>query len=404
MNRSVEFTGAQGQKIAGLLDLPDGRPPRAMALFAHCFSCSKDIAASRVIARTLAAEGYGVLRFDFTGLGASEGAFEDTNFSTNLADLESAAHWLAAEYEAPSLLVGHSLGGAAVVAVASRLESVKAVATIGAPSDADHVIHAFGSRLEEIETQGEADVNLAGRPFKIKKQFVEDVSGAKVRDAAADLGRALLVLHSPLDQVVGIENATGLFVAAKHPKSFVSLDDADHLLSRKADASYAARMIAVWAAGYLDAEADAQPTQADHGQMTVTETGIGNFQNLVTVGRHQFLADEPLSVGGDDTGPTPYDFLMAGLGACTAMTLRMYASRKKWPLEKVSVSLSHAKDYATDCVDCDGKSRIDVFERTISIIGDLDDAQRARLVEIADKCPVHRTLEAQAVVRTQLGQ
>ncbi|MEO9971761.1 MAG: bifunctional alpha/beta hydrolase/OsmC family protein [Hyphomonadaceae bacterium] len=403
MDKAIEFPGAQGQQLAGVLDLPDGQPPRAMVLFAHCFSCSKDFATSRVVARTLAAEGYGVLRFDFTGLGASEGAFEDTNFSTNLADLESAAHWLASEYEAPSLLVGHSLGGAAVVAVASRLDSVKAVATIGAPSDADHVIHNFGSRLDEIEEHGEAEVNLAGRPFKIKQQFVEDVSGAKVREAAANLDRALLVLHSPLDQVVGIENASGLFAAAKHPKSFVSLGQADHLLTRKADAEYAANMIAAWSAGYVDQPAPVAASGSSDGRVTVSETGNGDFQNLVVAGRHQFLADEPLSVGGDDTGPTPYDLLLAGLGACTAMTLRMYAARKKWPLDQVSVSLSHSKDYATDCVDCDPKSRIDVFERTITINGDLDDAQRERLLEIADKCPVHRTLEAKAAVRTQLA-
>lgn len=403
MDKAIEFSGADGQQLAGILDVPDGQAPRAMALFAHCFSCSKDIAAARVIARTLAAEGYGVLRFDFTGLGASEGAFEDTNFSTNLADLESAAHWLASEYEAPSLLVGHSLGGAAVVAVASRLESVKAVATIGAPSDADHVIRNFGSRLDEIEARGEAEVSLAGRPFKIKKQFVEDVSGAKVRDAAGNLGRALLVLHSPLDQVVGIENASGLFVAAKHPKSFISLGQADHLLSRKSDAEYAANLIAAWSASYIDTPVAQQVPAHSDGGVTVSETGIGDFQNLVTVGRHQFLADEPVSVGGGDTGPTPYDFLLAGLGSCTAMTLRMYAGRKKWPLENVSVVLSHSKDYATDCVDCDPKSRIDVFVREITIKGDLDTAQRERLLEIADKCPVHRTLEAKATVRTHLA-
>ena len=403
MDQAVDFSGADGQRLAGRLDLPNGKPPRAMVLFAHCFSCSKDIAAARVIARTLAEAGFGVMRFDFTGLGASEGAFEDTNFSTNIADLESASAWLAENYDAPSILVGHSLGGAAVVAVASRLPSVKAVATIGAPSDADHVIHTFGSRLDEIEQRGEADVNLAGRPFKIKKQFVEDVSGAKVREAAASLGRALLVLHSPLDEVVGIENASGLFVTAKHPKSFISLGKADHLLSRKTDAIYAANMIASWAEGYIAEVETPSPVTPFSSKMTVSETGIGRFQNLVRVGRHEFLADEPLSVGGDDTGPTPYDFLLAGLGACTAMTLRMYAERKKWPLEKVSVTLSHAKDYATDCVDCDPKSRIDIFEREITILGDLDDAQRQRLLEIADKCPVHRTLEAKAEVHTRLA-
>ena len=403
MDQAIEFSGADGQKLAGKLDLPAGRTMRAMVLFAHCFSCSKDIAAARTIARTLAEAGFGVLRFDFTGLGASEGAFEDTNFSTNLADLESAAAWLADNHQTPSLLVGHSLGGAAVVAVASRLPSVKAVATIGAPSDADHVIQAFGSRLDEIEQSGEAEVDLAGRPFKIKKQFVEDVTGAKVREAAANLDCALLVLHSPFDQVVGIENASGLFVAAKHPKSFLSLGKADHLLSKKSDAIYAANIIACWADGYIDAGEAGASAVPESGKMTVTETGNGRFQNLVRVGKHEFLADEPLSVGGDDTGPTPYDFLLAGLGACTAMTLRMYATRKKWPLEQVSVALSHAKDYATDCVDCDPKSRIDVFVREITILGDLDETQRQKLLEIADKCPVHRTLEAKAAVKTRLA-
>ncbi len=403
MDKTIQFEGAEGQQLAGKLDLPTGQPPRAMVLFAHCFSCSKDIAAARVIARTLAQAGYGVLRFDFTGLGASDGAFEDTNFSTNLADIESAAGWLADHYEAPAMLVGHSLGGAAVVAVASRLASVKAVATIGAPSDADHVIHSFGSRLDEIEQRGEAEVDLAGRPFKIKQQFVEDVTGAKVREAAADLGRALLVMHSPLDQVVGIENASGLFVAAKHPKSFLSLGEADHLLSRKSDAIYAANMIAAWADGYLDAPADSKQPAPASGTMIVSETGIGKFQNLVRTGQHVFLADEPVSFGGDDTGPNPYDFVLAGLGSCTAMTLRMYAGRKKWPLDQVSVSLSHAKEHADDCVDCDPKSRIDVFDRTITILGDLDETQRQRLLEIADKCPVHRTLEANAHIRTHLA-
>ena len=403
MDKAIQFEGAEGQQLAGKLDLPTGQPPRAMVLFAHCFSCSKDIAAARVIARTLAQAGYGVLRFDFTGLGASDGAFEDTNFSTNLADIESAAGWLADHYKAPSMLVGHSLGGAAVVAVASRLPSVKAVATIGAPSDADHVIQSFGSRLDEIEQRGEAEVDLAGRPFKIKQQFVEDVTGAKVREAAADLGRALLVMHSPLDQVVGIENASGLFVAAKHPKSFLSLGEADHLLSRKSDAIYAANMIASWADGYLDAPEESPQPAPVSGTMIVSETGIGKFQNLVRTGQHVFLADEPLSFGGDDTGPNPYDFLLAGLGSCTAMTLRMYAERKKWPLDQVRVTLSHAKEHADDCVDCDPKSRIDVFDRTITILGDLDETQRQRLLEIADKCPVHRTLEANAHIRTQLA-
>lgn len=402
MSEHVEFESANGQALTGILDLPTDRMPRAMALFAHCFSCSKDIAAARVIARELAMQGIGVLRFDFTGLGQSEGEFADTNFSTNLDDLVAAADWLAVHHGGPDILVGHSLGGAAVVAVASRLDMVKAVATIGAPSDAEHVIHAFGSRVDEIKERGEAEVQLAGRPFTIKRQFVDDVAGAKVRDAAAALGRPLLVMHAPLDDVVGIENAGGLFVAAKHPKSFVSLDTADHLLSKASDARYAADVIATWAARYAVAKESAQSADPAAG-MVVRETGNGPFENRITVGKHVMLADEPVSVGGRDNGPNPYDFVSAGLGACTSMTLRMYAGRKKWPLDKVSVHVSHAKDYAHDCEHCETDSKVDIFERVIVIEGDLDEDQRAILLEIADKCPVHRSLEGSVHVRTRAG-
>lgn len=397
MSQDVIFTGSEGQRLAGRLDLPTGAP-RAMALFAHCFSCSKDIVAAREIARRLAVNGIGVLRFDFTGLGASEGVFSDTNFSTNLDDLESAAKWLETVHEAPSLLIGHSLGGAAVVAVAAKVPSVQAVATIGAPSDAEHVIHAFSSQLDEIESKGEADVLLAGRPFKIKRQFVEDVSGAKVRQAAGALDRPLLVMHAPRDEVVGIDNATGLFVAAKHPKSFVSLDKADHLLTRPEDARYAADVIAAWVGNYIPERLD--EITIVEGAM-VEETRNGRYEALVRTGRHSLIADEPVSVGGSDKGPDPYGFLSAGLGACTTMTMRMYADRKKWPVDKLSVSVTHAKDYADDCEHCEQDRKIDIFERTIHIEGDLDDAQHARMLEIADKCPVHRTLESAAHVRTR---
>ena len=400
MRKAITFPGAAGQTLSGRLDLPDG-PVRAMALFAHCFSCSKDIAAAREIAGVLADAGIGVLRFDFTGLGSSEGDFADTNFSTNLEDLEAAARWLAETHQAPDLLIGHSLGGAAVVAVADRLASVKAVATIGAPSDADHVIQQFGSKLDEIESSGEAEVLLAGRPFTIKRQFVEDVSGAKVKHAAAALGRPLLVLHAPLDVIVGIDNATGLFLSARHPKSFVSLDKADHLLSRPEDARYAAEVILGWSSRYLPAQGETQAPQGPINGLRVEETGAGKFQARVQVGKHDFLADEPISVGGDDTGPTPYDLVSAGLGACTTMTLRMYAERKGWPVGKIAVDVSHAKDYADDCANCEQDRKIDVFERVITIAGDLTEEQHARMLEIADKCPVHRTLESVAHVRTR---
>ena len=395
MSKNIEFEGANGQMLSGILELPSGKTPAAMVLFAHCFSCSKDIIAARVIARTLAELGYGVLRFDFTGLGQSEGSFSDTNFSTNLDDLESAANWLAAEYGGPDIIVGHSLGGAAVIAVTHRLPSVKAVATIGAPSDADHVIHNFGSRLDEIEERGEAEVLLAGRPFTIKKQFVDDVSGAKVKSAVETLNRPLLVMHAPTDMVVGIENASGLFAHAKHPKSFVSLDTADHLLSRKEDAAYAAGVIANWAVRYVPVDA---PNSAPAGEgVYVNETGHGRYENLVSTGKHKLIADEPVSVGGDDNGPGPYEYLSAGLGACTSMTLRMYADRKGWPLEKVGVRVLFSRE--PDPANPDGEAQ-DTFSRIIDIEGELDESQRARLLEIADKCPVHKTLERVVHVRT----
>jgi len=399
MAQNVTFQGKAGQTLTGILELPTGALPRAMALFAHCFSCSKDIAAARIISRELAAKGIGVLRFDFTGLGKSEGDFADTNFSTNLDDLEAAANWLAENHSGPDLLVGHSLGGAAVVTVASRLPMVKAVATIGAPSDADHVIHNFGSKLDEIETRGEAEVLLAGRPFTIKKQFVEDVSGAKVRDAVANLRRPLLVMHAPTDQTVSIDNASGLFVAAKHPKSFVSLDTADHLLSNKDDAAYAATLICGWVGRYLPEQEQAEP--ASHDGVYVSETGGGRFENLVVSGKHKIIADEPVSVGGGDAGPGPYEFVSAGLGACTSMTLRMYAGRKKWPLEKVGVHVSFSRE--PNLEDPAGEKR-DTFERVIDIEGDLDEEQRARLLEIADRCPVHRTLERVVHVKTRFAR
>ncbi|MEL6323063.1 MAG: bifunctional alpha/beta hydrolase/OsmC family protein [Pseudomonadota bacterium] len=402
MTETVHFSGADGQKLAGRLDLPEGRI-QAFALFAHCFSCSKDIVAAREIARTLAAKGIGVLRFDFTGLGASEGAFSDTNFSTNLADLEAAAHWLEDNYAAASLLVGHSLGGAAVVAVADRLPSVRAIATIGAPSDAGHVIHQFGSKLDEIAENGEAEVLLAGRPFHIKQQFVEDVSGQKVKEAAANLRRPLLVMHAPRDAVVGIDNATGLFLSAKHPKSFISLDDADHLLSRKEDARYAGEVIAGWAGRYVKVSEAAPAVELAAPGVRVEETRAGKYEARVSVGSHSFLSDEPAAVGGRNAGPSPYDLLAAGLGACTVMTLRMYADRKGWPVERVTTTVTHAKDYADDCDHCEDGRNVDVFERTIKIDGDLDADQHARMIEIADKCPVHRTLEGTAHIRTHVA-
>lgn len=404
----VSFPGGMEAELAARLDLPPG-PVRAYALFAHCFTCSKDILAAKRIAEELSAKGIAVLRFDFTGLGSSEGEFASTNFSSNVADLLRAADFMRTHYRAPDILIGHSLGGAAVLAAAGDVPEVKAVATIGAPADAAHVIHNFGAKLDEIDATGEAEVSLAGRPFTIRKQFLEDLKSQTLRARIKSMKKALMVLHSPLDDTVGIDNAAEIFTAAKHPKSFVSLDTADHLLTKKADAGYAAEVIAAWASRYIDADAVEAPQDEDI--VRVTETGGGKFQNTMASGRHHLFADEPTKVGGLDSGPAPYDFLSMALGACTSMTLRLYADRKKLPISNISVDVTHGKVHAEDCEDCaldyapgDAAARtgkIDRFERILTIEGDIDDATHARMVEIADKCPVHRTLEAGAAIVTK---
>jgi len=397
------FQGHSGDTLAARLDLPSG-PVRAYALFAHCFTCSKDLFAARTISQGLAQRGIGVLRFDFTGLGSSEGEFANTNFSSNVQDLLAAAEHLKQRFAAPKILIGHSLGGAAVLAAAGALPDVKAVATIGAPADVGHVLKNFGATVEEIQQRGQADVTLVGRRFTIQKQFVEDVQEQKLTARIANMRKAFLVMHSPVDQIVGIDNAAKIFAAAKHPKSFVSLDEADHLMSGADDAVYASGIIAAWAARFLPADAS---DQSMHDAVVVSETGIGKFQNVVLAGQHQLLADEPKSVGGLDSGPSPYDYLSAGLGACTAMTLRMYANLKKLELGRVTVEVRHGKLATEHCADCGkaaegGSGKIDRFERIISVDGALDDALREKLVEIAAKCPVHRTLEAEAAVVTRV--
>ena len=400
----ADFTGHDGAKLAARLDFPTGRHVRAYALFAHCFTCSKDVLAARWIAGELARLGIAVLRFDFTGLGSSKGEFASTNFSSNIADLVLAADWLRDRHRAPQLLIGHSLGGAAVLAAAERMPEVKAVVTIGAPADTEYVLHNFQADLSRIESDGVADVSLQGRPFRIEKQFLDDVRAVKLKQHVADLDRALLVMHSPVDATVGVENATEIFLAARHPKSFVSLDRADHLLTEERDALFAARVIRSWVARYLDAAPEAEPER--DGVTRVAETGNGKFQQVVTVGRHTWFADEPESYGGDDTGPSPYDMLAAALGACTTMTLRMYADRKKWDLGTLSVEVSHAKVHGKDCAECDeeqaSRSRIDRFERRIHVDGTVDPSEHEKLLEIADKCPVHRTMEHGSVVTTVL--
>lgn len=406
MTRSekVEFPGAGGETLAGRLDRPAGRP-RAFALFAHCFTCSKDVFAAQRISTALAERNVAVLRFDFTGLGNSQGDFANTNFSSNIADLVAAADFLRQAHQAPKLLIGHSLGGAAVPLAATRIPECTGVATLNAPFDPQHVQHLFADALETIQGAGEAKVTLAGRSFTIRKDFVDDLLRHSPRDNLRDLRRALLIFHATKDKIVGIENARLIYEAALHPKSFIALDGADHFLSRRDDAIYIADMLAAWAGRYLEPEAAVPPPQAGAGMVVVSGAGEGVFPHLISAHGHLLRADEPVELGGGDSGPSPYDFLLAGLGACTAMTLRLYAERKKWPLANAQVTLRHAKIHAADCGDCETREgKLDRIERVVRLDGPLDAEQRARLLEIADKCPVHKTLTSEIVIATTLAE
>jgi len=396
----VEFKGSTGETIAGKLDKPIG-PIRAYALYAHCFTCTKEFIGSRSICQELASHGIAILRFDFTGLGASSGEFSETNFCSNVLDLKAAAKFMEQELEAPQLLIGHSLGGAAVLAVSKDIESAKVVISIAAPADADHVIHNFSDYIEEIESKGVAQVKLGRRTLTIKRQFLEDLRAQNVTKDLGDVRKAFLIMHSPTDDTVGVENASRIYAAAKHPKSFISLDKADHLLTKPEDAAYVAATIHTWASRYLPREED--KTQKWEGHVTVSETGASKFQNWVQAGPHGFMADEPKSYGGTETGPTPYNLLGAALGACTSMTLRNYAALKKIDVERIKVAVEYSKIHIEDCNECEQgqNGKIDQFERRIEIQGDVEESVKARMLEIADRCPVHRTLENNAHIVTK---
>ena len=400
----IEFDGAHGDRLAARLEHPVG-PLRAVALFAHCFTCSKDLKAVVRISRRLAENGFAVLRFDFTGLGESAGDFAETNFSSNLDDLEAAAHYLEENHRPPGLLIGHSLGGAAVLAVAERLDSVSAVATIAAPSDPAHLLDGPLADLE-LDEDDTAEIEIAGRPFRVKGQLLRDLSEQRLEERIAALDRSLLLFHSPVDEVVGIDHARRIYEAAKHPKSFVSLDRADHLLlDDPRDGAYLAEVLAAWASRYVEVEEAEERTEkaeeeADADGAVRVEGGAEGYRAEVTAGSHRWVADEPESVGGGDQGPNPYELLLAGLGACKVMTMRMYADRKEWPLEGSSVTLSHGRIHAEDCEDCEtAEGKIDEIRVEIEVDGDLDDEQRHRLVEIAERCPVHRTLTSETKIR-----
>ena len=376
------------------LELPEGEPT-GFALFAHCFTCSKDLFAPPELRTGLAERGVAVLRFDFTGLGHSDGEFEHTNFSSNIEDLIHAADFLRDEWEAPRVLIGHSFGGTASLVAAGRIDEVQAVTTIGAPCHPKHVEHVFAEKIDEIEADGAAHVTIAGREFTVAKHFLEDIRQAKMAEAIGSLGKPMLVFHSPIDDVVGIENAKLIYQAARHPKSFISLDQADHLLTDKEDAEFVADMLSSWVSRYVDfrlvERGTERPDDLDEPrpeEVLVAEARDGRYKNHVAVGRHHFIADEPVEVGGGDAGPNPYDLITAGLGACTSMTLRMYSERKGWPVESIEVRLEHEQIHARDCEDCkQTEGKLDKIHREITVTGELDEAQVQRLMEIADKCP-----------------
>jgi len=397
------FRNKEGQDLSAKIELPADGKADNFVIFAHCFTCSKNLNAIRHIVNSMTEKGFGVLSFDFTGLGESQGEFADTNFSSNVGDIVSAAEFLKNEYQAPSLLIGHSLGGAAVLFAATKIDSIKAIATIGAPANPEHVQHLIESSVEDIKKNGIAEVNIGGRNFTIKKQFVDDLKNHTVVAILKEMRKSLLILHSPQDATVGIENAAAIYTAAHHPKSFISLDGADHLMSNKRDSMYVGNMIASWAERYLNVSEKAS-LQTESQTVVSIKDKTNKFLTQIQTGKHSLLADEPVDVGGEDLGPSPYQLLTSALGACTAMTMRMYADRKGWEVGQIKVHLNHEKKHSDDCADCEkASSKIDHFERIIEIDSELDDKQRQRLLEIANKCPVHRTLEGEVKVETRLA-
>ncbi len=399
--QKMTFKNKEGDTLVGRLELPADRNPHNFALFAHCFTCGKNLSAIKHISRALTANGFGVLRFDFTGLGESEGDFAESNFSGNIEDLVAAAEFLKEHHKSPTLLIGHSLGGAAALYAAPNIPSIKAVATIAAPSNPTHVKRLLKGSLEDIEQLGAAIVKLGEREFTIKKQFLDDLDKTPLSEVIQTLNKSILIMHSPQDNLVGIKNAEEIYKAGRHPKSFISLDGADHLLTDQNDSRYVGQVIAQWANRYIDIENEKLPDT--HHQVVASLGASDGFTTRMKVGNHYQTADEPIKVGGNDFGPSPYELVSAGLAACTAMTLHMYAKRKKWPLANVEVHTSHSKIHSEDCEDCESPTaKLDTFERELKLTGDLDESQKNRLLEIADKCPVHRTLHATVRVNTKL--
>jgi putative redox protein len=397
----LEIVNKEGLKLQAYLELPANQKPNYYAIFAHCFTCTSTLSAVKNISRALTNYGFGVVRFDFTGLGRSEGEFADSHFSANVDDLLAVNDYLKEEFEAPSLLVGHSLGGAAVIVAASKLENIKAVATIGAPATVDHVTRLFSHKMDEVKEKGNIEVNIGGRPFKINQKFVDDFDKTDLPEITKNLRKPLLIMHAPFDNIVGIENAEKLYKNAHHPKSFISLDQADHLLTQNKDSAYAGSLIGSWVKRYFEPKDNIM--LSTEGEQLVAHLNLleDNFTTNIQTKKHHLIADEPESAGGDDFGPSPYDYLSAGLAACTVMTLKLYAQRKKWDLKEVYVYITYSKKHSDDlALDLEKPTRIDYMDKKLKLIGDLDDKQKERLKEIASKCPVHKTLANNVVFNT----
>ena len=399
----LKIENRKGLILNANLELPANQKPNYYAIFAHCFTCSSSLGAVRNISRALTNDGFGVLRFDFTGLGRSEGQFTDSHFSANVEDLIDVHNYMSNNFSAPGLLVGHSLGGAAVLVAASQIETVKAVATVGAPANVSHVKHLFSHGIEAVKEKGEVEINIGGRPFKINQDFIEAFDNTDLPSIVKQLRKPLLIMHSPFDKIVGVENAQELYHNAHHPKSFVSLDDADHLLTEEKDSKYVGDIIGTWAKRYFPkVENIMLETEGEQlvGHLNILED---NFTTSIQTKNHTLIADEPASIGGSDFGPSPYEYLNAGLAACTVMTLKMYAERKKWDLQEVFVYISHSRVHSNDLnVSVDKSKYLDHISKKLKFVGNLDIQQKERLKEIASRCPVHKTIASQVVFNTQI--
>lgn len=400
-SQKITFENSRGEKLSARIAFPIDRKPHNFAVFANCFTSNKNFKAIRYITQSLTAEGFGVLSFDFTGLGESEGNFAGTAFSSSVDDLICAANYLKENYVAPTLIVGHSLGGAAVILAASQVDEIKAVVTSGTPSARQHVRNLLKSGIEEIEENGVAEVDIGGRPFTVKKEFIDDLVNQKLPGVVKQIRKSYLGLHSAQDTIVGIENESELYLAVRHPRSFISPDGADHLLSKEKDACCAGDLIVTWAKRYVEIpEIEELSTQS---RVVAYLDTSEKFTTHIKADQRSLIADEPENFGANVFGPSPYQLVASGLATCTLMTLHLYAELKKWDLQEVFRHIRHETTHLEDWKDCENpKAQIDKFTRDLELIGDLDVEQKQKLLEVSGKCPVHQPPENVAHIETRM--